>query len=80
MRDDLTELLNGACRDDVEYLFDVRGALARAGSRPTLHDTVVVEDHPAVVERGGWDRQKPSLRSWRGSRCQSLATVTCRSR
>jgi cation diffusion facilitator CzcD-associated flavoprotein CzcO len=23
------------------------------GGRPTLHDTVVVEDHPAVVERGG---------------------------
>ena len=24
--------------------------------------------------------QKPSLRSWRGSRCQSLAILTCRSR
>ena len=24
--------------------------------------------------------QKPSFRSWRGSRCQSLATLTCRSR
>lgn len=26
------------------------------------------------------DPQKPSLRSWRGSRCQSLAILTCRSR
>ena len=26
------------------------------------------------------DRQNPSLRSWRGSRCQSFATVTCRCR
>src|SRR5262245_55494981 len=31
-------------------------------------------------ENGGWSGQKPSLRSCLGSRCQFLATVTCRSR
>ncbi len=64
--------------DVVRLRVDVLRRGRVGGRQPALG--LLGQDAAVAASGPGVSSQKPSLRSWRGSRCQSLATLTCRSR